>query len=158
MDSFSVPLDKRADPSIFEVLLDLVALFGFDFVVLVDVEVVGVRVGGGGKHNLADILEPFGVKGGELAASADYVAVLVQLEVQYCGMKVIQTRVKPPSDNLAGGAAAEVAEFRRVLIDADVIRDDRAAIPQTAQHLGRVKTDSGRSSKGPCTLAFVARP
>ena len=61
VNGLATPLDECANTVILEVLFEFVAAFGFDFVVLVDVEVVGVRVGGRGKHDLRDVFETPGI-------------------------------------------------------------------------------------------------
>src|ERR1017187_925809 len=126
--SIASPPKPRKKP--LRVLLDFVALFSFDFIVLVDVEVVGVGIRGGREHDFVDVFEAFGIEGSELTASAHDLAVFVELEVQHRCMQVVEPRVKTPPDYFAGGVATKVAEFGRMLVHAGVIHDDCPAIAQ----------------------------
>ena len=49
MDGLAAPLNQRANAPVFQMLLQTVAALGFDFVVLVNVEVIVIAVGRGRK-------------------------------------------------------------------------------------------------------------
>ena len=127
----TTPLDKRADAAILQVLLKIVTLFGLDFVILVDVKVIGIGVRGRRQYDFGDALEARGVQRSQLAAAEDDAFVFLQLEVEEGRLQIIKTGIQSPAHHFASAVAAEIAQGDRMFKHFRIVGDDGASIPKT---------------------------
>ena len=109
MHGLTAPLNQRADAAILQVQLEIVALFGLDFVILIDIEVIGIGVRGRWQNDFGDTLEAPSVQGSQLAAAEDDAVVFLQLEVEEGSLQVIETGIQSPAHHFASAVAAEIA-------------------------------------------------
>ena len=133
--------------------LQLVAALGFDFVVLENIEVVGIVVGAGRQFQIFHPSRPIAVKAGNVPPAVDSLFVLLQPEIQNGGLQVIQARVEPPTHDFAVGAAAMVAQLEHAFVDASLLVTTAPPSPRQPNTLAGKKLIATAAPKVP-----AARP
>lgn len=148
VNGLAAPLYERSDSVVFQVLFEAVPIVGFDLVVLIDIEMIGVGVGGGGKDDLGNATELLGVVGGDATAARHDLAVLRQLEIEDGGLQVVESGIHPPRDDVSTAIAAVVTELGQLLAKFIVIGNDDAAVPETPEDLCGIEADGRGNAEG----------
>ena len=136
--------------------LERVSLKSFDFVVLENIEVVGVFIGGWRELQFFETGQTLLVEAGDGAAALDDGWVFFEARVEDGGLQIVEAGIESPTHDLAVRAASMVAELEHAVVDAIVVREDGASVAQAAEGFGGEKADGGGGSKGPCALVAEA--
>src|SRR5205807_675051 len=102
------PVNESFNPLAGQVLLQSVTLFGFDHVVLIDVEEPPL-LGGGRALDLGDACQGLVVDARHPTAIGDPLRHVSQLHVQDGGLHIVESAVVAPTDDLRFGYTAMVS-------------------------------------------------
>ena len=145
------PRDKCSNPALCEMFTQRIPAVRLDFVVLENVEVGRRLIWRGGQHQARRIVQTGLIKRREMSSTLDCFVVPIELVTKERGLKIIESRIQPPSPHFAKFVAAMIAEQFHLLKYLLVVRDYTAAIAQAAKRLCRVEADASCAAKGSCT-------
>ncbi len=148
MHGLAAPLNQGADAVLLEIGPQVITPVSFAFIVLVDVEMIGVAVRRRRQSEFGDIAQSFLIEIGDLPTAADLFVIMSQLAIEERSLQVVEAGIEAPHDDFTGFIPPMIAQEEYLAADLVVIGQHSATITQTPQCLGRVEADGAGGAKG----------
>ena len=161
MDALAAPLQQGPYTTLSQAGPQLVAPLRFDLVILEDVYVrISWRdIGWRRQQHLPHAAQVARVATGQLASSCDFIGDIPQLYTQHRRLEGVEPAVTTPPDHFTAMLVAPVvAQLPQRPGRVVVIRNHRAAVPQGAEHLGRIEAEDARDPEGARHPSAEPRP